>query len=153
MTTQVERAFPRRAPPQASKWVRAGARIFTGLFAAQFALSGVLLLVGPQDVAATVHHLGYPDYFRRLLGFAKLLGVTALALPLPSPTPREWAYAGCTFTCIAASVSHAMSGDPIGKVVSPLVSLAILAASYVLRRRLAGGGSWRPETLGAGAHG
>jgi hypothetical protein len=111
--------------------------VSTGLFAIQFALSGVALFLGPPEVVSIIHHLGYPDYFRRLLGLAKLLGVAALVFPLPNATPREWAYAGCTFTCIAAAVSHAMSGDSTARVVSPLVSLSILAASYLLRHRLA----------------
>jgi hypothetical protein len=129
--------MPAATSPDAARWARIGARISTGIFVAIFAISGVLLVLGPQEVVTNIRHLGYPDYFRRLLGLAKLLGVAALVLPLPSPTPREWAYAGFTFTCIAAAVSHAMSGDPTSKVASPLVALALLITSYLLRRRVA----------------
>jgi hypothetical protein len=119
------------------KWARAGVWVSTGIFATQFAFSGVVLSVHPPEVMNVIHHLGYPDYFPRMLGLAKLLGVAALVWPLPSKLPREWAYAGFTFTCIAASMSHALSGDAAGKVLPPLVSLALLTTSYVLRRRVA----------------
>jgi hypothetical protein len=116
---------------------RKGIGIATGSFAAMFAFSGVMFLVGPPDVVASFRHLGYPDYFRPLLGVAKLLGVAALVLPLPVPALREWAYAGCTFTCLAAALSHAMSGDAFGKIAPSLFALAILMTSYLLRRPVA----------------
>jgi hypothetical protein len=119
------------------KWTRAGVWVSTGIFAAQFFFSGVLLCVHPPEVMNVIHHLGYPDYFPRMLGLAKLLGIGALVWPLSSRLPREWAYAGFTFTCVAAFLSHALSGDAAGKVLAPLVSLALLVTSYVLRRRVA----------------
>jgi hypothetical protein len=146
MTIQTGHTLPRTTSPDVARWVRIGAWVSTGTFAAIFAVSGALLFLGPQDVVTNIRHLGYPDYFRRLLGLAKLLGVASLVFPLPSPIPREWAYAGFTFTCIAAAVSHAMSGDPTAKVASPLVALALLVTSYVLRRRVA-----RDRALGRGS--
>jgi hypothetical protein len=89
-------------------------------------------------------HLGYPDYFRQLLGVAKLLGVAALVAPMPNPTLREWAYAGFAFTCIGAAVSHVMSGDPIGKAIGSSLALALLLTSYFLRRRAALGNPASP---------
>ncbi|HLK38751.1 MAG TPA: DoxX family protein [Polyangiaceae bacterium] len=110
--------------------------VSTGLFCGAFALSGAMFLIGPPDVVTKFRHLGYPDYFRQLLGVAKLLGVAALVLRPPSPILREWAYAGFTFTCVGAAVSHVMSGDAVGKAVAPLVALALLVTSYLLRRRV-----------------
>ncbi len=104
-----------------------------------FTLSGVLFLAGPAEVVASFRHLGYPDYFRHLLGIAKLLGVAALLVPPPSPVLREWAYAGFAFTCIAAAASHLMSGDPAGKLFGPLLAMGLLMTSYVLRRRARAG--------------
>jgi hypothetical protein len=136
-TTQTERALHRAPTSGGTKGRKIGAWIATGIFAAMFVFSGALFLAGPPDVAANFHHLGYPDYFRRLLGVAKLLGVAALVLPLPTPVLREWAYAGLTFTCLGAAFSHTMSGDAFGKVAPSLFALAILMTSYVLRRRVA----------------
>jgi hypothetical protein len=117
--------------------IQIGIWLSTGFFALMFALSGVAFLAGPADVVTSFRQLGYPDYFRELLGVAKLLGVAALVGPVPSRTLREWAYAGFTFTCIAAAVSHVMTGDPAGKVMGPLFALALLLTSYFLRRRAA----------------
>jgi hypothetical protein len=46
---------------------------------------------------------------------------------------KEWAYAGMVFDLTGASASHAASGDPVGNVVTPLVILAVVVASYLLR--------------------
>lgn len=137
--THTQRALPRVASPNATKGVQIGIWVSTGLFAAMFTFSGVMLIVGPPEVATIFRHLGYPDYFRELLGVAKLLGLVALVLRFRTPTLREWAYAGSAFTCIAAAVSHVMSGDPAATAVSPLFALALLMTSYSLRRRISAG--------------
>ena len=113
--------------------VQVGASVTTGLFAVLIAISGVLYLVGPPPIVAAIRNLGYPDYVRPLLGIAKLLGAGALILPR-SRTLREWAYAGFTFDLLAAIASHALSGEAAH--AGPAVfALALLAASYSLRRR------------------
>jgi hypothetical protein len=78
--------------------------------------------------------LGYPPYFFKLLGVAKLLGVVGLLAPRQH-TLREWAYAGFAFDLIAAMVSHLATGGA-AHVGQPLLVLVLLAASYLLRRRL-----------------
>jgi MYXO-CTERM domain-containing protein len=122
---------------ETKKALRLGIWVSTGLFSAMLAFSGLLFLVGPAEVTAQLRHLGYPDYFRVALGIAKLLGVVALVVPLPSPTPREWAYAGFAFDLVFAVISHASSGDPPDKLGGALFALALLATSYSLRRRAA----------------
>jgi DoxX-like protein len=134
-TTLTARTLPHAALRGRPKVAQIGIWISTGLFAATFAFSGAMFIAGPSDVVTAFRHLGYPDYFRELLGIAKLLGVAALIYPLASPTPREWAYAGSTFVCIAAFASHLLSGDPLGKVIAPMFALALLLTSYFLRRR------------------
>jgi hypothetical protein len=136
-TTHTDQALLR--PPKASstRRVRIGIWLSTGLFSLMFALSGAAFLAAPAEVVTTFRHLGYPDYFRELLGVAKLLGVVALVAPLPSPTLREWAYAGFAFTCIGAAASHLMTGDPAGKAIGALFALTLLLTSYFLRRRAA----------------
>jgi hypothetical protein len=46
---------------------------------------------------------------------------------------KEWAYAGIFFDFTGAAASHAFSGDPPGKIATPLVLLLIAAASWALR--------------------
>jgi hypothetical protein len=106
----------------------------TGLFAAIMALSGAAFVAGPPSVVASLRHLGYPDYFRSLLGVAKLLGVAAILAP-PLAALREWAYAGFAFLMLGAAASHIASGEPAPKVVPPLFVLGLLMTSYFLRRR------------------
>jgi DoxX-like family len=106
----------------------------TGLFAAIMALSGAAFVAGPPSVVASLRHLGYPDYFRSLLGVAKLLGVAAIVVPRLAAL-REWAYAGFAFVMLGAAASHLASGEPPSKAVPPLFVLALLLTSYFLRRR------------------
>jgi hypothetical protein len=136
-TTHSDHALPRAPRARSTQGVRMGIWLSTGLFSLMFSLSGAAFLVGPGSVVTMFHHLGYPDYFRHLLGVAKLLGVAALVTPLPSPTLREWAYAGFAFTCIGAAASHLLTGDPFGKALGSLVALGLLLTSYFLRRRAA----------------
>jgi hypothetical protein len=77
-------------------------------------------------------HLGYPAYFATILGIWKLLGAIVVLVP-GFGRVKEWAYAGMVFDLTGASASHAISGDPAGNVLTPLVILAIVVASYLLR--------------------
>jgi hypothetical protein len=109
-------------------------RVATGMIAVMMTISGVLFLVGPAPVVQQMRALGYPDYFRTMLGVAKLLGVLALVLPQLRAV-REWAYAGFVFVLAGAFVSHVASGDPIQRLPQPLFASAVACASYALRHR------------------
>ncbi len=104
----------------------------TALFAAMMTLSGVLYAVGVRQVQQGMRVLGYPDYFMRFLGLAKLLGAAALLAP-GLPKLREWAYAGFTFDLIGGLVSHAATGTAAHAGPAAL-ALSLLAASYLLRQ-------------------
>jgi uncharacterized membrane protein YphA (DoxX/SURF4 family) len=122
------------------KFRNIGYWVATGLVALGFAFGGVMDVMGSPEVVAGMAHLGYPAYFATLLGIWKILAVIAILAP-GFPRVKEWAYAGMFFDLTGAAVSHAVSGDPVGNVVTPLVLLAIVAASYFLRpdsRRLVG---------------
>jgi hypothetical protein len=110
--------------------------VLTGLFGLMMLASGGMYLSGAPQVVEGFRHLGYPDYFRTLLGIAKLLGAVALLVPMVPRTLREWAYAGFTINLVSASVSHAAAGDMVGQVMSPLVILGVLLTSHQLWRRL-----------------
>jgi hypothetical protein len=110
-------------------------RIVTGIFALMSTYSVVLLLSGAPAFFAEAHALGYPSYFIRMLGVAKLLGVVALVLPR-RPSLREWAYAGFVFEFVAAIVSRLASGEAATQAIPALVELTIVTASYALWRRV-----------------
>ena len=100
----------------------------TSLLALFSAFSGTMYFLA-EAPAQTIERLGYPDYFRVLLGIGKLVGAVALVVPLPRSL-KEWVYAGFTFDFAAAVISHVMVGDPVSSLVMPVVALAVLMASY-----------------------
>ena len=81
------------------------------------------------EVKISMAHLGFPDYFRIELGIAKIIG--AVLIWLPVRLLRETAYIGFAIMFASASLAHAAVGDPIDKVITGLVFLAILIVSYV----------------------
>lgn len=105
--------------------------VVTSLLAAMGVFAGVTYLLGGQQAVQGFAHVGYPQQLRILLGIAKLLGGVALIVP-GLPTLKEWAYAGLTFTWIAAIVAHSLAKD--GAVVfTPVIALVLLFISYFTR--------------------
>ena len=76
-------------------------------------------------------HVGYPQQLRIILGIAKPLGAIVLLVP-GLPKLKEWAYAGFTFAWISAFMAHFLAKDG-PKAFTPLILLALLAVSYVIR--------------------
>ncbi len=81
----------------------------TGLFCLQMTFTAYAQLQLPQ-VAASFAHLGFPDYFRVELSWAKLLGVAILLAPVPARL-KEWAYAGFAINLASAFIAHVAVGD------------------------------------------
>jgi len=63
------------------------------------------------DVAQTFSHLGFPNYFRIELCWAKVAGLLVLILPMAPPRLKEWAYAGFTIVLVSALIAHLAVGD------------------------------------------
>lgn len=108
---------------------------FTLLFAVPFLASGVGFAVPAPRVVANMAHLGYPVYFVRFLGVAKILGAVAV-LTGTFPKIKEWAYAGIVFTLAGAFYSHVRSGDGLESLPS-IVVLIFAALSYACWHRRA----------------
>lgn len=106
--------------------------VVLGQFSSMMVGSALAYLSGSPQMVDAFRHLGYPDYFRMLLGVAKLLGVIALLTPRVPRTVREWAYAGFGITLIAGAVSHGVSGDPAKQLVAPLIALLLLVSARAL---------------------
>jgi hypothetical protein len=83
--------------------------IVTALFCLQIGFTAYAQLRLPQ-VAEMFTHLGFPDYFRVELSWAKLLGVALLLAPVPARL-KEWAYAGFAFDLGSALIAHLSVGD------------------------------------------
>ena len=95
-------------------------------------------------MVAAITGLGYPVYFMKILGVAKLLGVVAIVIGR-FETLKEWAYAGFTFNLLAAAISHVAAGDPAWKPFVPLAFLAVMIVSYAEWKRLHGAVALPPD--------
>ena len=106
--------------------------VTTGLTAFVFLAGGAADLARPASVMEGMTHLGYPAYFVGIPGVWKVLGGVAVLAPR-LPRLKEWAYAGMLFDLTGAAASHAALGDPAGKIVTPLIILGLVTASWALR--------------------
>jgi hypothetical protein len=104
----------------------------TGFAAIALSAVGAAEVLRVPVIIDGLAHLGYPAYFATILGTWLLSGSAAIMAPGLSQV-KEWAYAGMFFTLTGAALSHAASGDPLGKILVPLVLLGAVAASWALR--------------------
>ena len=81
----------------------------TALFCLQIGFTAYAQLRLPV-VAEAFTRLGFPDYFRVELAWAKLLGVVLLLAPVPARL-KEWAYAGFAIDLGSAVYAHLAVGD------------------------------------------
>jgi DoxX-like family len=109
----------------------------TGLVAIEALFGAFTYLTAAPEAVENFRHVGYPQQLRVLLGLAKLAGAVVLLLPR-LPTLKEWAYAGFTFTWIAAAVAHYLAGDGALSLM-PVALIGLLAVSYITRPASRGG--------------
>lgn len=95
-------------------------------------LGSLSYLTGNEQVVSGFVKAGYPQHLRIVLGIAK--PVAAIVLLMPGlALLKEWAYAGVTFAWVMAFISASASGEPVPIRIMPLVLLALLIVSYVMR--------------------
>lgn len=117
-----------------NKTIRVGYWIATGLFCLQMGFTAYAQLRLPQ-VTAAFTHLGFPDYFRVELSWAKLIGIALLLAPVPARL-KEWTYAGFAFDLGSAIIAHVAVGDGPQAWSWAVATLALWGASYACWRRL-----------------
>jgi DoxX-like family len=117
-----------------SKGIVIGFWIVTALFCLQLGFTAYAQLSLPQ-VAEAFTRLGFPDYFRVELAWAKLLGVIVLLAPVPSRL-KEWTYAGCAITLGSALIAHIAVGDGPEAWGFAAGTSVLWALSYLFWRRL-----------------
>jgi uncharacterized membrane protein YphA (DoxX/SURF4 family) len=117
---------------RSEKWKGLAYWISTAVLATPLLLGGVMDAVRAPDAVAFLAHLGYPAYFATIIGVWKLLGVAAILSPR-LPRLKEWAYAGIVFDLSGAAISHAASGDGVGRVIVPVFLTMIALLSWALR--------------------
>jgi hypothetical protein len=85
-------------------------------------------------VAEAFARLGFPDYFRAELAWAKILGVVLLLAPA-SARLKEWVYAGFAFTLGSALIAHFAVGDGPEAWGWAAATSVLWGISYFLWRR------------------
>ena len=110
--------------------------IVTALFCLQMSFTAYAQLRLPQ-VAEQFTHLGFPDYFRVELSWAKLFGALLLLAPVPARL-REWAYAGFAINLASALIAHLSVGDGPAAWGWSAGTAVLWVLSYSLWRRLGG---------------
>ena len=85
-----------------------------------------------QEKENFITQLGYPDFFLKIIGVWKILGVIAILIP-KFPLLKEWAYAGFFFLMTGAIFSHMAHGDRFSDILPSLWLLVLVAVSYYFR--------------------
>lgn len=104
----------------------------TGLLGAGMLAGGAFDIFGGEKVTEGMARLGYPHYFGNWLGAWKIAGAMVILLP-GLKVAKEWAYTGFVINLGSASLAHAMVHDSTGEIVTPLVGILIVIASWYLR--------------------
>lgn len=104
----------------------------TGLLGAGMLAGGAFDIFGGEKVTEGMARLGYPNYFGNWLGAWKIAGAMVILLP-GLKVAKEWAYTGFFINLGSASLAHAMVHDSTGEIVTPLVGILIVIASWYLR--------------------
>jgi DoxX-like family len=92
-----------------SKGIVIGFWLVTALFCLQMGFTAYAQLSLPQ-VAEAFTRLGFPDYFRVELAWAKLLGVVLLLAPVPARL-KEWRTPAAPSTLGSALIAQFAVGD------------------------------------------
>jgi DoxX-like family len=101
-------------------------------------LFSVYMYFTSADMKAVFAHLGFPDFFRKELGAAKIIGVLLLLIPQVPAKFKEWGYAGFFIVFVSAMITHNAVGDEANAILMPLVFLIILLVSYISFGKLHG---------------
>ena len=94
--------------------------------------TGIVQILKMEEEVTNFQQLGYPLYLLRILGIAKLLGVVVVLIP-KTPTLKEWAYAGFSFTMAGAIISHLASGHWGIELFGPSLLLLLTILSWHFR--------------------
>jgi len=94
--------------------------------------TGIVQLINMKEEEDFILDLGYPFYFKPILGIWKILGVVAVLIP-KFPLLKEWAYAGFFFAMSGAIFSHIASDNSINHILPPLLLLVLTVVSWYFR--------------------
>ena len=121
-------------PARAGRAIQTAALVITGLVAFIWVYFGRLYLIhDPGEWRIANQQLGYPLYIIPLIGVTHILGGAGLLIP-NVPRLTEWVYAGIAIDLLLAFYSHLKSGGSTWDKFDPILVMAFVFASYLLRR-------------------
>ena len=119
---------------QAGRATQIAAMVTTVLVAFMWVYFGGLYLIhDPEQWRIANQQLGYPLYIIPLIGVTHILGGMGLLIP-NVPRLTEWVYAGLAITLLLAFYSQLNGGGSVSDKLDPILVMAFVFASYVLRR-------------------
>jgi uncharacterized membrane protein YphA (DoxX/SURF4 family) len=119
---------------RAARATQIAAMVITGLVAVIWVYFGRLYLTrDPAEWRIAHQQLGYPLYLIPLLGVTHILGGMGLLIP-NVPRLTEWIYAGLAINLLLALYSQLNGGGSTWDKFDPILVMAFVFASYVLRR-------------------
>ena len=108
-------------------------RVTTGLLAL-FILGGSFFMNSSLAIEG-MHHIGVPEWFRWELNIGHVIGGLFLILPVGKRL-KEWTYVALGIDYISALIAHISVDGLIPSSFEPVVSLALLIASYICYHKL-----------------
>lgn len=107
------------------KWLRICGWIVVGVTSLFFVQNGIRKITGTEMMINTFHELGFPDWFRIVVGVLELAGAIVLALPRFT----HYAAAALGGLMIGAMATEMIAGQGFGAVLAGqwLVVLALIA--------------------------
>jgi uncharacterized membrane protein YphA (DoxX/SURF4 family) len=123
-------------PARAGRAIQIAAMAITGLVVVIWVYFGRSYLIhDPGESRIANQQLGYPLYIIPLLGVTHILGGVGLLIP-NVPRLTEWVYAGLAINLLLAFYSQLNGGGSTWDKFDPILVMAFVFASYVLRRRM-----------------
>jgi len=121
---------------QAGRATQIAALVTTGIVAFMWLYFGRLYLIhDPGEWRIANQQLGHPLYIIPLIGVTHIVGGVGLLIP-NVPRLTEWVYAGFAFTLLLAFYSQLNGGGSTWDKFDPILVMAFVFASYVLRRSM-----------------
>jgi hypothetical protein len=121
-------------PAGAGRATQIAAMVTTVLAAFMWVYFGRLYLIhDPDEWRIANQLLGYPLYIIPLIGVTHILGGLGLLIP-NVPRLTEWIYAGLTIDLLLAFYSQLNGSGSTWDKFDPVLVMAFVFASYVLRR-------------------
>lgn len=119
---------------RAGRVTQIAAMVTTALVAFIWVYFGRLNLIhDPGEWRIAHQQLGYPLYIIPLIGVTHILGGVGLLIP-NVPRLTEWVYAGIVIDLLLAFYSQLNGGGSTWDKSDPILVVAFVFASYVLRR-------------------